>query len=586
LKTNHKPRPAQAETNKTIVTTTKTILGIFAISAALAAPASAQSYLTNGLVAYFPFEGNAIDASGNGHNGAFFGTTNFGVDRFGNSNSCLSLAGAQGIGSGVDVPSLDSLPYLPATYSAWFLITSFPPPPSGGLSVMTLVGREACNEQADGALVICSDPSAKLTNSLIYFAGGSDATTGWTPPTNKWCQLVLTLSSNGAANFYLDGTNLAGPGSASTGVAEDFRIGASGGSGCGYEYVWNGLIDDVRIYSRALSNAEIQELYQYEAVPCTSQSAVAIATVTNGFVIAAEVIDEGCGYSNAPLVGFQGGGGTAATALAVVSNGAVVAINITDAGSNYATAPTVIIGESPTITNQPQSLTVNAYGAASFSVAATGTSLFNYQWSLNGSNLAGATSSNLTFSSVVQSNLGTYTVVVSNVFGIATSSNALLSMYPYLIQPFNGLITDWGYTNTLNVQAWGTGPLTYQWYDNGTAIGGATNQNLILDSIQFTNAGLYSVVVTSPLGSVTNMQEQVVVNPAGISIGLSPTITISGVAGYNYIIQRTTDLSNTNSWITLTNLTLTQPVQIWADTSINTSLPGNPYEFYRILPGQ
>jgi hypothetical protein len=313
---------------------------------------------------------------------------------------------------------------------------------------------------------------------------------------------------------------------------------------------------------------------------------VATAFVTNGFVISANVLEGGCGFTNTPLVGFQGGGGTAAAAFAVVSNGAVVAITVTDAGSNYSSAPTVVIGESPTITNQPQSLTVNAYGAATFSVGALGTFSFNYQWSLNGSNIAGATSSILAFSSVVQSNLGTYAVVVSNVFGFATSSNAVLSMYPYLIQPFTGLITDWGYTNTLSTQAWGTGPLTYQWYDNGTAIGGATNQQLVLDSIQFTNAGLYSVVVTSPLGSVTNTPEQVVVNPAGISIGLSPTITITGVTGYNYIIQRTTDLSNTNSWITVTNLTLTQPVQIWADTSINTSLPGNPYEFYRILPGQ
>ena len=451
---------------------------------------------------------------------------------------------------------------------------------------MTLVGREECGQQSDGALILQSQPSIDTSNELVYFSGGGGFGAGIVPPTNKWCQLVLTISSNGTGNFYLNGTNLAGSGTAVAGVSEDFRIGSSGGTGCSYEYVWNGRIDDVRIYNRALSNSEVQELYQYEAPPCTTDTAKATTIVTNGFVIAANVTEGGCGFSNAPLVALQGGGGTNATAIALVSNGAVAAIIINDAGSNYTSAPTVIIGESPTITSQPQSLTVDAYAAASFSVAATGTSSMNYQWLFDGSNIAGATSTNLIFTNVVQTNLGTYAVVVSNVFGSVASSNAVLAMYPYLIDPFAGLDTDWGYTNTLSVQAWGSGPLTYQWYDNGTAIGGATNADLILDSIQFTNAGLYSVVVTSALGSVTNTPEEVVVNPAGISMGLSPTVTINGVTGYHYLIQRTTDLSNTNSWVTVTNLTLTQPVQIWADTSINTSLPGNPYEFYRVLPGQ
>jgi hypothetical protein len=168
----------------------------------------------------------------------------------------------------------------------------------------------------------------------------------------------------------------------------------------------------------------------------------------------------------------------------------------------------------------------------------------------------------------------------------ATSSNAVLSMYPFLVNPFGGLDTYWGYTNTLSVGAWGTGPLSYQWFDNGMAINNATNQTLTLAGIQFTNAGLYTVVVTSPLGSVTNTPEQVVISSAGTSVGLYPGVTISGVVGYNYIIQRTADLSQTNSWVTVANLTLTEPVQIWVDTNINASLPGNPQQFYLVLPSQ
>jgi len=87
------------------------------------------------------------------------------------------------------------------------------------------------------------------------------------------------------------------------------------------------------------------------------------------------------------------------------------------------------------------------------------------------------------------------------------------------------------------------------------------------------------------LGSVTNTPEQVVVNPAGLSLGFSPTITIRGVAGYTYIIQSTTNLANTNSWITLTNLTLTEPILLFVDTNTDASLPANPYRYYRVLLG-
>lgn len=128
--------------------------------------------------------------------------------------------------------------------------------------------------------------------------------------------------------------------------------------------------------------------------------------------------------------------------------------------------------------------------------------------------------------------------------------------------------------------------MSYQWFDNGVAIADATNATLTLSDIQFTNAGLYSVVLSSPLGSVTNPPAQVVVNPAGVSLGLSPTITIRGVVGNNYIIQRTAALNNTNPWVTVANLTLTQPVQLWTDTNTDASLPTNPQRFYQVLPGQ
>jgi hypothetical protein len=52
------------------------------------------------------------------------------------------------------------------------------------------------------------------------------------------------------------------------------------------------------------------------------------------------------------------------------------------------------------------------------------------------------------------------------------------------------------------------------------------------------------------------------------------------VPGYTYEIQYTTNLANQNSWQTLTNYTLTQPVELWVDTSVNVQ--NTQKRFYRI----
>ena len=182
--------------------------------------------------------------------------------------------------------------------------------------------------------------------------------------------------------------------------------------------------------------------------------------------------------------------------------------------------------------------------------------------------------------------MGAYAVIVTNGVGSVTSSNAVLSMYPFIAVPFIGAITYWGKAATFSMQAWGTGPLSYQWFKDGVAVLNSNTQTLTFASIQATNAGLYSVVVTSALGSVTNAPAQVIVYPAGVSLGFCPSVTINGVIGYSYIIQSTTDLTKTNSWVTLTNLTLTQPVQLWVDTTVNATSPANSRYFYRVLPGQ
>jgi len=55
----------------------------------------------------------------------------------------------------------------------------------------------------------------------------------------------------------------------------------------------------------------------------------------------------GCGYTNAPLVLIQGGGGTGATATAIVSNGQVTGIQMISAGCCYTNTPRIVIASPP-----------------------------------------------------------------------------------------------------------------------------------------------------------------------------------------------------------------------------------------------
>ena len=235
---------------------------------------------------------------------------------------------------------------------------------------------------------------------------------------------------------------------------------------------------------------------------------------------------------------------------------------------------------------QPYSLVVPALAPATFSVNASGfPEPTSYQWTFNGTNLPGATSSSLIINRVHLANTGSYQVLASNGYSVTNSDIATLNMSPSITSPFTGVTAIWGQGASLSVAAIGSGGLGYQWYLNGVAIDGATGATLNFDSIQFTNGGLYSVVVGSPYGSVTNVA-QVVVNPATISIGFYPGLTINGAVGNSYIIQGSTNLADTNAWVTLTNLTLTQPVQLWIDTSVDASSPFNPLHYYQVLPQQ
>lgn len=97
-------------------------------------------------------------------------------------------------------------------------------------------------------------------------------------------------------------------------------------------------------------------------------------------------------------------------------------------GTNLAQATVSAPAIAPTITAQPQNVSITAGATATLSVTAQGSQPLSYQWVFNGTNIAGATTSTLTLNNVQTSNNGTYAVIVSNAGGSITSSNATLTV--------------------------------------------------------------------------------------------------------------------------------------------------------------
>jgi hypothetical protein len=88
----------------------------------------------------------------------------------------------------------------------------------------------------------------------------------------------------------------------------------------------------------------------------------------------------------------------------------------------------VCFATAPSITSHPQPVTKNKGYDAGFSVTATGTPPFTYQWRKNGNNISGATSQTLVVPNVSLADAANYSVVVTNSHGNATSNNAALTV--------------------------------------------------------------------------------------------------------------------------------------------------------------
>ncbi len=196
-----------------------------------------------------------------------------------------------------------------------------------------------------------------------------------------------------------------------------------------------------------------------------------------------------------------------------------------DCGSATSDPASLVVQTAPTITADPQDETTCEGMSASFSVAAAGSAPLSYQWFVDGSPIAGATSASFDVAAAATADAGNYTVEVSNACGTVTSGGGNLSVLtpPSVTDPADADVCE-GDPISMSVTASGSSPFTYQWRRDGVDIPGATMSSFDIPSPVASDAGSYDVVVSNDCGSVTS-------GSANVTVGEAPTITAQPVGG-------------------------------------------------------
>ncbi len=207
--------------------------------------------LKKGLVAYYPFNGNANDESGNENHGELRNDPTLVSDRFGNANSAYDF---DGVNDYIYVPHSESIDLdEKISISVWVVLEQ--------INSYNMIISKRYGDTTQYQLGV---RGAEGYGDLNFFTSvskpGNDHDISYSFPTQQWVHMVVTADDvTDETKYYINGeyvgTNTSDVLLRST--KTELRIGENTWSN-GY---WEGTIDDIRIYNRVLDESEIQSLY-------------------------------------------------------------------------------------------------------------------------------------------------------------------------------------------------------------------------------------------------------------------------------------------------------------------------------------
>ncbi|NBS07435.1 MAG: DUF5011 domain-containing protein, partial [Verrucomicrobia bacterium] len=219
--------------------------------------------LNRGLVAYYPLDGNMLDASGNNRHGTRQGGS-FGENRKGASGKTLSFNGAAQYGR---IPVGSDLLADDFTLSAWVKFSAFennyPTIFEGENHYLNLHGLGPIYGADLGKIVYYDQRAPQIPRGTIVTSSRVDET--------KWVSL-LVVKTGEVFRLYLNGSLSEELQGVAGNLQQGAHINLGNQDGFGTindpsesECTLFGALDDVRIYNRALSSTEVGQLYQTEA---------------------------------------------------------------------------------------------------------------------------------------------------------------------------------------------------------------------------------------------------------------------------------------------------------------------------------
>lgn len=240
---------------------TKSIVGMLLLTAAFGSRVHAQTFLTNGLVAYYPFDGNANDASGNGNNGTVYGAT-LTQNVFGAANSAYAF---DGVSNYISIPDFSQADTSTHTISVWINANSWTnmaaPQP-----YVDIIDKDDNAGSGTRQWVFQGTRAGQFRSALFTSAGEYTLNSIAQLQTNRWYQLVQVWDGTNESIF-INGcfdSSIPAPG---TLVEASLPVRIGGNPVETEQQFFDGTITDVRIYDRALSTNEVAELYAYESTP-------------------------------------------------------------------------------------------------------------------------------------------------------------------------------------------------------------------------------------------------------------------------------------------------------------------------------
>ena len=459
-------------------------LNIFSIALSTAL-AQVPSYVpTNGLVGWWPFNGNANDESGNGNNGTVNGAT-LTTDRFGVANKAYSFDGVN------DFIQTNRAHTSSFSVSTWVKLSS-------AACFSSIIDAYASSWE------FLTDCNSGSNLSLAVWSGGTYQiyTSGFNLTPQNWTHVVCTFSANNTCKIYSNGVLI--------NTFTTINLPAIGGlfyfgrSRSGSDSFLNGVLDDIGIWNRALTACEITDLYNSQL---------------NSFVISGGPDQNIC---NGEAIVLSGIGGTTyswnnnvlnnisfipstSTAYTVSSTNATGCTNSDQVQVTVNPLPIVNAGSDQSVC-AGTAVTLSASGATS------------YAWDNN-------VMDDIAFTPTTS---GTYTVTGTNVNGCVNTDQVVVTVNAL---PTVNAGADQSVCAGTAVTLSASGASAYAWNNN------------VSNAMAFTptTSGTYSVTGTDANGCVNLDQVLVTVNPlptvnagADQSICKGAAVTLSGTGATTY----------------------------------------------------